>query len=116
MSLKTLALAFLNTAKDDVILDALPLFGATAANVAANPSELNAASQAAALQVNLLAKIPLLDVQLLQLVAAFVQETVQNAVTAATSDVQLQAAAIIAAVPLATVTAPAVAVAVPKGV
>jgi hypothetical protein len=102
MSLKTLVLAFLNTAKDDVILDALPLFGVAAKNIAGNDSKENEVAQLAQLQVSLLAAVPTLEQQLTVLVAGEVMTVSNQLVAQATADIPTQAAVISAQVTAAT--------------
>lgn len=114
MNLKLVALAFLNTAKDDAILAALPLFGNAAISIDKNPSELNAATQAAALQVNLIAEVPMLEQEVLTAMAQFVQASVAALVAKASADLTTQTAVLAAAPTLAA--SPAVSVGAPVAV
>jgi hypothetical protein len=86
MSLKTVALEFLNTAKDDAILAFLPPLGVAAAATAANPTAINAAAQLAKLNVSVLAAIPDLELQLAQLLAGEVNIAISALVAGAQAD------------------------------
>lgn len=94
MSLKTLALALLNTIEDDAELDFLPVLGNAAASIKADDSELNEVAVAAAILPQLALAVPVLESQVVTLVANYVQEAVQALVASAAKDVTAQAAGV----------------------
>lgn len=69
---------FLAQLKYEVFLAILPLAGQAATNIAANPTALNIAGQWAALQVNVLAKLPGLEQQVIQQLAVAINAEIQQ--------------------------------------
>lgn len=94
-SFKVFALAFLNAAKDDTILAALPILGTAAANAAKNPSQENAVAQAAGLLPALLVAVPNLEGELIALTAGFIAQEASALVTQAGTDLAAQTATLL---------------------
>jgi len=76
--------AILNAVKGDVLKDGLPAINAFFTSIVNNPSQANILAQVAAVQVNLLAALPNLQMDVTKDLASIVQNEV-NALLASTA-------------------------------
>lgn len=93
-NLKALVSSFLSLAKDDAIVDFLPLVATAAVQIAAaaaTNNKLGVVAAATNLQVQALAKLPTFEAQIATALAAYVQAETATAVAAANADLTKQA-------------------------